>query len=135
MAIIKTVGTSFAIGATYGTQFTVTAISNATAAVATLSASHGVTVGDIIELTSGWDLANLRVFRVSALATNDATLEGFDTSDTSKFPAGGGVGTGREVSTWTNITQVTPEFAISGGDQNFADTTTIANLVRQQIPT
>lgn len=135
MAIVKTVGTAFSIGSTFGTQFTVTAITNASPAVATLSASHGVAVGDIIELTSGWDLANLRVFRASAVATNDVTLEGFDTTDTTKYPAGSGTGTGREITAWTQISQVTADFSISGGDQNFADTTTIANLIRQQIPT
>ena len=135
MAIIKTTGTQFSIGSTFGTQFTISAITNANPAVATLSAAHGVIVGDLIEITSGWDLANLRVFRVSALATNDATLEGFDTSDTTKYPAGSGTGTGREITAWTQITQVTSEYSVSGGDQNFADTTTIANLIRQQIPT
>jgi hypothetical protein len=135
MATIKTSGTQFSIGSAFGTQFTVTAITNASPAVATLSAAHGVVPNDIIELTSGWDLANLRIFRVSGVATNDVTLEGFDTTDTTKYPAGSGTGTGREVSTWTQITQVTPEYSVSGGDQNFADITTIANLVRQQIPT
>jgi len=135
MAITKTVGTQFAIGTTYGTQFTVTAITNANPAVATLSASHGVAVGDFIELTSGWDLANKRVFRASAVATNDVTLEGFNTSDTNLYPAASGTGTGREITAWTQITQVTPDFGVSGGDQNFADTTTVANLIRTQIPT
>lgn len=135
MAITKTTGTQFYIGSTYGTQFTVTAITNANPAVATLSASHGVIVGDFIELTSGWDLANGRVFRISAVSTNDVTLEGFNTSDTSKYPTGTGTGTGREITAWTQITQVTADYSISGGDQNFADTTTISNLIRQQIPT
>jgi len=135
MAIVKTTGTQFSIGSTYGTQFTISAISNANPAVATLSASHGVIVGDYIEITSGWDLANLRIFRASAVSTNDVTLEGFDTSDTTKYPAASGTGTGREISAWTQITQVTSEYSVSGGDQNFADTTTIANLIRQQIPT
>lgn len=135
MSIVKTTGTQFAIGSAFGTQFTVTAITNASPAVATLSAAHGVVPNDIIELTSGWDLANLRIFRVSAVATNDVTLEGFDTTDTAKYPAGAGTGTGREISTWTSITQVTVDYAVSGGDQNYADTTTIANTNRQQIPT
>jgi hypothetical protein len=136
MSVTKTAGTVFAIGATYGTGFTVTAISNAASAVATLSASHGVTVGDFIELsTSGWDLAAGRVFRVSAVATNDVTLEGFNTTSTSQYPAAGGAGTGREIATWTTIGQVSPDFGISGGEQNFADTTFVSNLIRTQVPT
>lgn len=135
MSVTKTPGTQFAIGSTYGTTFTVTAITNANPAVATLSASHGVIVGDFIELTSGWDLANGRIFRVSAVATNDVTLEGFNTTDTSKFPAGTGTGTGREITAWTTLSQITPDFSVSGGEQNFADTTFVSNLIKTQIPT
>lgn len=135
MSVTKTSGTQFAIGSTYGTTKNMTAITNANPAVATLEVGHGVIVGDFIELTSGWDLANGRIFRVSALATNDATLEGFNTLDTSKYPAGTGVGTIREVSAWTTLSQVSPAFGVSGGEQNFADTTFVSNLIRTQIPT
>jgi hypothetical protein len=135
MSITKTAGTQFAIGSTYGTQFTVTGITNANPGVATLSASHGVIVGDFIELTSGWDLANGRIFRASAVATNDVTLEGFNTSDTSKYPAGTGTGTGREITAWTTLSQISPDFGVAGGEQNFADTTFVSNLIRTQIPT
>lgn len=136
MSVTKTSGTQFAIGSTYGANFTIGAITNANPAVATFSASHGVIVGDFVEIsTSGWDLATGRIFRVSAVATNDVTLEGFNTSDTTKYPAGTGAGTGREITAWTTLSQVSPDFAISGGDQNFADTTFVSNLIRTQIPT
>lgn len=135
MSITKTPGTQFAIGSTYGVTFTVTAITNANPAVATLSVSHGVIVGDFIELTSGWDLVNGRIFRVSAVATNDVTLEGLNTTDTTRFPAGTGIGTGREITAWTTLSQITPAFGVSGGDQNFADTTFVSNVIKTQIPT
>lgn len=135
MSVTKTPGTQFAIGSTYGSTKTMSAITNANPAVATLEAAHGVIVGDFIELTSGWDLANGRIFRVSAVATNDVTLEGFNTSDTSKFPAGTGVGTIREVTAWTTLSQITPDFSVQGGEQNFADTTFVSNLIKTQIPT
>jgi hypothetical protein len=137
MAITKTAGIQFAIGTTYGASFTIGVLTNTNPAVATFSASHGVIVGDFVEITIGWDLANGRIFRVSAVATNDCTLEGFNALDTAKYPAGTGVGTGREILSagWVNIPQVTPAFGISGGDQNFADTTFAASLQRTQIPT
>ena len=47
MAVIKSQGLQLAIGSTLGTQFTVSALSNANPGVATLSASHGVAVNDI----------------------------------------------------------------------------------------
>ena len=121
MSITKTTGTQFAIGSTYGTTITVTAISNFNPAVAMFSASHGVIVGDFVELTSGWDLANGRVFRVSAVAVNDVTLEGFNSTDTTKYPVGTGTGTAREITAWTTLSQVTPAFGVAGGEQNFAD--------------
>jgi hypothetical protein len=135
MSVTKTPGTQFAIGSTYGTVRNMTAITNANPAVATLEASHGVAVGDFIEVTSGWDLLNGRVLRVSAVATNDVTLEGLDTTNTSRYPAGTGVGTVREITAWTTLSQITPQFGVSGGEQNFADTTFVSNLIRTQIPT
>lgn len=134
MAITLATGTQVAVASTYGAGFTITAISNANPAVATLSASHGVVVGDFIEITSGWDLLNKRVVRVSNLATNDATLEGINTSSTSNYPAGSGTGTGREITAWASITQVR-SVSTSGGDLNFADITTISDTTQKQVPT
>lgn len=134
MAITLATGTQVAVASTFGTGFTVTAITNANPAVATLSASHGVIVGDFIELTSGWDLLNKRVVRVSAVATNDVTLEGINTSDTGRYPSGSGTGTGREVTAWTSVTQI-KSIGTSGGDLNFADITTITDTTEKKTPT
>jgi len=134
MSITLATGTQVALASTFGTQFTVSAITNANPAVATLSASHGVIVGDFIELTSGWDLLNKRVVRVSAVATNDVTLEGINTTDTNNYPAGSGTGTGREITAWTSVTQI-QSVASSGGDLNFADITTIVDKTQKQVPT
>lgn len=134
MAVTLATGTQVAIASTYGTGFTITAITNANPAVATLSASHGVVVGDFIEITSGWDLLNKRVVRVSAVATNDVTLEGINTSNTSSYPAGSGTGTGREITAWASVTQIR-SVSTSGGELNFADITTIADQTQKQAPT
>lgn len=134
MAITLATGTQVAIASTYGTGFTISAITNANPAVATLSAAHGVVVGDSIEITSGWDLLTGRVVRVSAVATNDVTLEGINTSSTTNYPAGTGAGTGREITAWTNITQV-QGVDTSGGDINFADITTLTDTTQKQVPT
>lgn len=135
MSVTRTTGTQFAIATGLAASKNMTALSNATNAVATLEASHGVGVGDFVVLTSGWDRANGRVFRASAVATNDVTLEGLNTSDTSLFPPGGGIGSVQEVTGWTTLSQISPEFSVSGGDQNFADITFVTNVIRQQIPT
>jgi len=134
MSVTLSTGTQVSIASTYGTGFTITAITNANPAVATLSASHGVIVGDFIEVTSGWDLLNKKVVRVSAVATNDVTLEGINTSDTNSYPAGSGTGTGREITAWASVTQIR-SVSTSGGELNFADITTIADKTQKQSPT
>ena len=134
MAVTLATGTQVAIAASYGTGFTVSAITNANPAVATLSVSHGVIVGDFIEITSGWDLLNKKVVRVSVVSTNDVTLEGINTVSTSDYPAGTGTGTGREIATWASVTQI-QSVSTSGGDLNFADITTITDRTQKQVPT
>lgn len=135
MSITLAVGTTVSQATTYGAVKTMSAVTNATPAVATLEAAHGVIVGDIIHITSGWDLLNNRVVRVSAVATNDVTLEGIDTSDTDLYPAGSGTGSVREVTAWTEVTQITRQINVSGGEQQYADTSTLKNRQDQRIPT
>ena len=135
MAITLATGTQVAIASTYGVSKNMTALTNAANAVATLEAAHGVIVGDFIEVTSGWDLLNGRIARVSAVATNDVTLEGIDTSSTSRYPAGTGTGTVRRITAWTTISQITAGISVSGGDQQFASITTLTDKTEKQIPT
>lgn len=134
MSITLADGSQLSIAASYGTQFTITAITNANPAVATLSAAHGVVVGDIIEITSGWPGLDGRVVRASVVATNDVTLEGVDTSDTTSYPAGSGTGTGREVATWAACSQVLT-VSDEGGDQQFWEYQFMDQLIKRRIPT
>lgn len=106
MAIKLPNGSQIAIASTYGASKSMTAISNASAAVATLEASHGVIVNDILEVTSGWESLDGRIVRASAVATNDVTFEGIDTTSTTTYPAGSGTGSVREITAWTNVTQI-----------------------------
>ena len=115
-------GTIPAIGATFGTSTNITAITNAASAVATFAAGHGIVVGDYVEITaSGWPLLANRVFRASAVSTNDVTLLGADTSSTTLYPAGAGAGsTGRRIITWVAIQQVNADgLTVDGGEQQF----------------
>lgn len=135
MAITLATGTLVAIASTYGTSSNMTALTNASNAVATLAAGHGVTVGDFLEVTSGWDRLNGRIVRASAVSTNDVTLEGIDTSSTSLYPAGTGTGSVRRITAWTNLSQITSDINVSGGDQQFADITTLNDRTQKRIPT
>lgn len=135
MANVVADGSILAFGSTFGASKNMTAVTNANPAVATLEAAHGVIVGDIIEITSsGWPSLNGKVLRVSAVATNDVTLEGFSTADTTRFPAGSGGGTVREVTAWTNIAQVVGVDQ-SGGEQKYFDFQYLDQLQEQSIPT
>lgn len=134
MSFTLATGTAVAIASAFGTGFTISAISNANPAIASLSSSHGVVVGDIIEVSSGWDLLDKRLIRVSVVAGDDVTLEGVNTLNTGRFPAGTGAGTGREVTGWTNIAQI-KGMDSSGGDLSYANITTWADRVAKQIPT
>lgn len=131
---LKTTGLQLAIASTLGTQFTVSAVSNASQGVATLSASHGVVANDIIVLTSGWARLNSRVVRAESVSTNDVTLDDINTTSTTDYPAGEGIGTGQEITAWTNITGLRPDFTASGGGFEELDVTEISDIRRIVIP-
>ncbi len=134
MAVSLPNGATVAIGSTYGATKNLTAFSNANPGVATLEASHGIIVGDIFEVTNGWDKTNGNVYRASVVATNDVSAEGLNTTSTTFFPAGSGTGTIREVTAWTQITQIL-ELTTQGGDQNFATYSFLESSAEHQIPT
>ena len=134
MAVQLPNGATIAIGSSYGATKTLSAFSNANPGVATLEASHGIVVNDIFEVTSGWSRANGNVYRASAIATNDVTVEGLNTSSTTMFPAGSGTGTIREFSASTQITQIL-ETSTSGGEQQFVTYSFLEDDAEHQIPT
>jgi Phage tail tube protein, TTP len=134
MALIIADGTVAAVASTYATASNITAITNANPAVATLQAGHGAAVGEFLEITSGWPGLSGRVARISALATNDATLEGIDTSNTSLYPAGTGTGSVRRITAWANLAQITA-VAVEGGDQNYYDYQFLDQLQSNSLPT
>jgi hypothetical protein len=74
------------------------------------------------------------VFRASVVSTNDVSVEGFNTSSTTQFPSGSGTGTIREVTAWTQITQIL-ETSTSGGEQQFATYSFLEDDAEHQIPT
>ena len=134
MAITLSTGAALSIASTYGTTVAMTAITNQSQAVATLAAGHSVVVGDWLEVTSGWGLLDKRVVRVKAVTTNDVTLEGVDTTDTAKYPAGTGTGSIRRITAWTALSQV-KGISASGGDMQFANISAIDDVVAKQVPT
>lgn len=139
MAITLSTGATVSIAKTYVPAYnvagtTVTQITNANPAVA--SATNTLTIGDYVLISSAWGLLDQRVVRVSAASGSTFTLEGIDTTDTTKYPGGatGGAGTFKKITAWSALSQIKGVSA-SGGAQQFADITAITDTVKRQIPT
>lgn len=130
-------GTIVSIAASYGAEKTMSAVSNAATAIATLEASHGVADNDIIEVTSGWSALTGRAVKASLVSSPgdaDVGLNGIDTSSTSRFPAGSGTGTVREVATWTQLQQVL-DVSTEGGEQKSLEYQFLEDDTEKSIPT
>lgn len=136
MSVINSAGSQIHYATAFGTTVTATAFTNASSAVIT-AVGHGITVGDFVQIiTSPWQRLEGRVFRASVVATNDVTLEGCDTTNTTLFPAAGGIGTTyRRITTWTAMTQIARDIEIGGGDLKKADITFLSDVIEKQQPT
>lgn len=95
----------------------ITAITNANPPVATCT-GHGYDNGDLIIVKSGWNGLNDRVFRVANKDTNTFELEGANTTNTTNFPPGAGVGSAQEIIQRQQIDQVIG-FSMTGGEQQY----------------
>lgn len=126
-------GSTIDLASSYSAVVEIESISNASPAVATAT-GHGFTQGDIVLVTSGWSRINNRAFRVGTVTTDTFVLEGVDSTNTTFYPAGGGIGSAKSAETYVSINQVTAvEFA--GGDINFLDVQFLESDTQVQLPT
>lgn len=125
-------GTVFSLGTTYGTAKTITAITNASPGVAT-STGHAVSDGGILLLSMPSRLDS-RVIRTDNATTDTFELEGIDTTSTTLYPSGFGVGTGTPVTAWTALSQVVDSQS-SGGEQQFYNWVYLEDGRQRQRPT
>jgi hypothetical protein len=110
-------GTQFSFSTALGAAIPVTAITNADPAVA--SATAPPTDGSIVVVTSGWSALNDTVARTTGeVAGTSFELEGVDTTDTTIYPAGEGVGSVAVASSFVGLTQIN-DATMSGGEQQF----------------
>jgi len=117
MAVSVPNNSTFSVATTYAAPITVSAATNASEAVLTTLANT-FAAGDIVEYTSGWQKANLRLFRVKVATSTSVTLEGFNTTSTTMFATGNGAGSLRKVQAWT-VLPFMKEFAVTGGDPKY----------------
>lgn len=133
MAVSLPNGVILSLATGYANSKTITAITNANPAVAS-SAAHGLANGALVELKSGWQKLNERIVRVADATAGTFTLEGMNTLSPIQFPAGTGGGSIREITAFTQITQVL-ESTTSGGEMQFATFSFLENDFESQIPT
>jgi hypothetical protein len=126
-------GSIVSLASVYGAAKPVTALTNAAPPVATATA-HGLANAALVEVTSGWNDLNARIARLSGVATNAFNLEGFDTSNTTRYNPGSGGGSVREVQTFVEIPQILT-FTTAGGDQQFWTGSFLADNFERQLPT
>lgn len=127
-------GALVAIASGYGSTKNMTAVTNANPGVATLEAAHGIATGEIFEVTSGWSRLTNKIVRAGTVATNDVPLEGINTSLTSIYPAAGGTGSVREITGWTQLSQILSSSS-SGGEQQFLEYQFLESDAQKRIPT
>lgn len=127
-------GSIVAIASGYGASKTMSAVTNANPGVATLEASHGIATGEYIEVTSGWSRLTDKIVRAGTVATNDVPLLGIDTSLTSIYPAGSGTGSVREITGWTQLSQILNSTS-QGGEQQFLEYQFLESDAQKRIPT
>lgn len=132
MAVSLPNGVVLAVATAYASALSVTAASNASEAV--LTVTNTLAAGDYVEFVSGWSRANNRIFRVKSPSGASLTLEAFDTTDTTQFPIGSGVGTLRKINTWTQITQVMG-CTSSGGEPQYQTFSFLEQDYDSHIPT
>ncbi|ATQ77903.1 phage tail protein [Massilia violaceinigra] len=132
MAVSLPNGIVLALATAYAANLTVTAASNASEAV--LTVTNTLVAGDFFEFTSGWSRANNRVFRVKSPSGTTIVVEGLDTTSTTAFPAGSGAGTIRKINTWTQITQIMG-CTSSGGEPQYQTYSFLEQDFDSQIPT
>lgn len=126
-------GAIVAIASGYGSALATTIVTNANPGVAT-STAHGLTNGDFVEVTSGWGRLDQKVVRVSGVTANTFNLEGIDTTLTSIYPAGSGIGSVRKVTGYTQLAQILSSNS-SGGEQQFTTYQFLEGDSQKQIPT
>lgn len=134
MAITLSTGVTLAVAKTYALPLAFTAATNNAECTLTVTGST-IVAGDWVEISSGWDLLDKRVVRTKAGTNATAiVLEGVNTENTSRFPSGTGAGSVRKIMAWSQLSQV-KSLSASGGEQQFADITSISDTVSKQMPT
>ena len=133
MAIRLPDGATVFLATGYGPVKAVTSITNAAPPELT-AAAHDLSNGAFFELTSSWQKISERIFKAANVAAGTLDVAGGDTSDVSRFPIGAGSGSLREITAWTQISQILG-FTTNGGEQQFWTGSFLEDDFERQLPT
>lgn len=127
-------GTQVFVEGSRGAAIDVTAISNAATPVLTVSDAASLVVGDYLLFTSSAStlLADKQV-RITAISGTSVTVEGIDTTSTTKFPAGL-TGEVVKITSWFEVPCV-QDVSTDGGEQQFVNFQCLSDDCEQKIPT
>ncbi len=132
MAVTLPNGATVEIASGLSAAITVSAVTNASPAVAT--ATNTYVAGDFVVVTSGWSRLTDKVVRVSAPTAGNFALEGIDTTSTTIYSVGAGAGTSKKVTGWTQLQQILTSSS-NGGEQQFLDYQFLEADAAKRIPT
>lgn len=108
-------GTRYFVHNTLATAVAISAMTNATEAVATVANAAGLAAGDFALISSGWPDIDGMVVKIKTVAVDKVTFASVDTSNVVNFLPGGGVGALQKVTAWTEVSEImTAE--LSGGE-------------------
>lgn len=110
----------------------VTAVTNANPAVATCAA-HGYSDNDELLFTSGWEDATDTIWRADSVDASTVNILGLDSTLTSLYAAGSGVGTFAKVTGWTELQQWL-DSQNTGGDVRYVEVAPIARRNAIRLP-
>lgn len=114
MAYYYPEGSKIYYSSTFATAKTVSAVTNASPAVAT-STAHGYSDLDPILFNSGWEDAADTIWEVDSQTADTFNITGLDASSTTYYPAGTGIGTAQKVSSWVEVPQILDISSTGGG--------------------
>lgn len=133
MAVSVPNGSLVAIASGY-TAATTTFTSVSNAAPPAVLVSNTFTTGDFVEVTSAWSRLTNKIVRLASASASGFSFEGVDTTLTTVYPVGGGLGTARKVSGWTQLSQILSS-GNSGGEQQFLSYQFLESDSEKRIPT
>lgn len=110
-------GTIYSVATEFAAAKTVSAITNTAEATVSCTA-HGYSVGDILQIFSGWGKLNRRAIRVKSATTDAFVAEGINTTNTEFYPPGSGIGTVRKATTFTTVNKILNQQNSGGEPKN-----------------